>query len=142
MNIEPETFLTIIDQVANSSLVADRTAHLYLWTRRGAARHSKMLGTDNAWDVFDSLEENYFNPPTAPAIPQSLPEALSKRNTEYQRNSKDEVALSNLVIAADVDGGNAEALSEALHTGISDLKDLLVEVLNDALDDGSEETNG
>lgn len=101
-----------------------------------------MLGTDNAWDVFDSLEENYFNPSTAPAIPQSLPEALSKRNTEYQRNSKDEVALSNLVIAADVDGGNAEALSEALHTGISDLKDLLVEVLNDALDDGSEETNG
>ncbi|KRL13030.1 phage antirepressor KilAC domain-containing protein [Schleiferilactobacillus perolens] len=64
------------DQVANSSLVADRTAHLYLWTRRGAARHSKMLGTDNAWDVFDSLEENYFNPSTAPAIPQSLPEAL------------------------------------------------------------------
>ncbi|MEN2370993.1 ORF6N domain-containing protein [Lacticaseibacillus paracasei] len=50
------------NQVSNSSLVADRTAHLYLWTRRGAARHSKMLGTDQAWDMFDSLEENYFNP--------------------------------------------------------------------------------
>ncbi len=35
---------------------------LYLWTKRGAARHSKMLGTDRAWDVFDELEENYFNP--------------------------------------------------------------------------------
>ena len=45
------------NQVSNSSLVADRTAHLYLWTRRGAARHSKMLGTDQAWDMFDSLEE-------------------------------------------------------------------------------------
>ena len=35
---------------------------VYLWTKRGAARHSKMLGTDLAWDVFDELEESYFNP--------------------------------------------------------------------------------
>ena len=35
---------------------------LYLWTRRGASRHSKMLGTDRAWEMFDALEENYFNP--------------------------------------------------------------------------------
>lgn len=35
---------------------------LYLWTKRGASRHCKMLGTDKAWDMFDSLEENYFNP--------------------------------------------------------------------------------
>lgn len=35
---------------------------LMLWTKRGVARHSKMLGTDQAWDMFDCLEENYFNP--------------------------------------------------------------------------------
>ena len=35
---------------------------LVLWTRRGASRHSKMLGTDRAWEMFDALEENYFNP--------------------------------------------------------------------------------
>lgn len=34
---------------------------IILWTRRGAARHCKMLGTDRAWDMFDSLEEHYFN---------------------------------------------------------------------------------
>ena len=33
---------------------------LMLWTKRGAARHSKMLGTDRAWDVFEELEESYF----------------------------------------------------------------------------------
>lgn len=38
------------------------TSILYLWTRRGASRHSKMLGTDKAWEMFDALEENYFNP--------------------------------------------------------------------------------
>lgn len=63
------------NQVSNSSLVADRTAHLYLWTRRGAARHSKMLGTDQAWDMFDSLEENYFNPKAR--LPQTPEEKLA-----------------------------------------------------------------
>lgn len=42
--------------------ISPMTRRLYLWTKRGAARHSKMLGTDKAWDVFDELEENYFNP--------------------------------------------------------------------------------
>ena len=35
---------------------------LILWTKRGASRHCKMLGTDKAWEMFDTLEENYFNP--------------------------------------------------------------------------------
>ncbi|NFH74166.1 ORF6N domain-containing protein [Clostridium botulinum] len=34
---------------------------LYLWTDRGAARHAKILDTDEAWDVYEELEENYFN---------------------------------------------------------------------------------
>ena len=38
------------------------TSQLILWTRRGASRHCKMLGTDRAWEMFDALEENYFNP--------------------------------------------------------------------------------
>lgn len=52
-------------QVKNIDLPINKFAStLYLWTKRGAARHSKMLGTDQAWDMFDSLEENYFNPQT------------------------------------------------------------------------------
>lgn len=35
---------------------------LYLWTDRGAARHAKILDTDEAWEVYEDLEENYFNP--------------------------------------------------------------------------------
>jgi len=34
---------------------------LMLWTKRGASRHSKMLGTDRAWEMYDVLEENYFD---------------------------------------------------------------------------------
>lgn len=48
---------------------------LYLWTKRGASRHCKMLGTDKAWDMFDTLEENYFNP----KVPQLTNEQLKAK---------------------------------------------------------------
>lgn len=48
--------------VTNSHVVNEYTPQLYLWTQRGASRHCKMLGTDKSWDVFDCLEESYFNP--------------------------------------------------------------------------------
>jgi hypothetical protein len=51
-------------RVENFDLVGKNANILYLWTKRGVARHSKMLGTDRAWEVFDCLEENYFNPQT------------------------------------------------------------------------------
>jgi len=53
-------------RVSNPYLqISPKTRTLYLWTKRGASRHCKMLGTDKAWDMFDSLEENYFNPKVA-----------------------------------------------------------------------------
>ena len=50
------------NKVENIDLVGKNAKILYLWTRRGASRHSKMLGTDRAWEMFDALEESYFNP--------------------------------------------------------------------------------
>lgn len=44
-----------------SWVVGKTTRQLYLWTRRGASRHCKILGTDKAWEQFDYLEENYFD---------------------------------------------------------------------------------
>lgn len=42
-------------------------SQLILWTKRGASRHCKMLGTDKAWEQFDALEESYFSP-RSPAL--------------------------------------------------------------------------
>lgn len=33
---------------------------LYLWTEKGAARHAKILETDEAWQVYEALEDTYF----------------------------------------------------------------------------------
>lgn len=41
-------------------LVGKNARSLILWTERGAARHAKMLETDQAWEVFEKLEDCYF----------------------------------------------------------------------------------
>ncbi|EOX8431510.1 ORF6N domain-containing protein [Salmonella bongori] len=40
--------------------ISPKTRSLILWTGRGAARHAKMLATDQAWEVFEKLEDCYF----------------------------------------------------------------------------------
>ena len=61
--LEGQDLQTFRLQVENIELqISPKTRCLYLWTKQGAARHSKMLGTERAWDVFDELEESYFNP--------------------------------------------------------------------------------
>jgi hypothetical protein len=56
--------------------VSGNLRHLTLWTERGAARHAKMLDTDQAWSVFDKLESAYFEAKDAPVLPASEPKVL------------------------------------------------------------------
>ena len=71
-----ESLVDDIDQAPQDFYQALKFAPvLYLWTVRGAARHAKMLSTDKAWDIFEELEENYFNPKTsAPVIAEPVAE--------------------------------------------------------------------
>ncbi|EEY5583164.1 ORF6N domain-containing protein [Escherichia coli] len=66
------------NKVTQSNLVAPRTKHLILWTERGAARHAKMLETDQAWEVFEKLEDCYFS--------------QCKKNTGKQEKSTNELS--------------------------------------------------
>ncbi|WP_199851391.1 ORF6N domain-containing protein, partial [Escherichia coli] len=47
--------------------ISPKARSLILWTERGAARHAKMLETDQAWDVFERLEDCYFSQNTQTA---------------------------------------------------------------------------
>lgn len=49
------------DSMTDSHVVQKRAKSLILWTERGSARHAKMLETDQAWEVFESLEDCYFH---------------------------------------------------------------------------------
>lgn len=41
--------------------ISAKARALILWTERGVARHAKMLETDQAWEVFERLEDCYFS---------------------------------------------------------------------------------
>ncbi|STT67375.1 antirepressor protein Ant [Klebsiella pneumoniae subsp. ozaenae] len=41
--------------------IAPNVRKMILWTERGAARHAKMLDTEQAWEVFEQLEDCYFS---------------------------------------------------------------------------------
>lgn len=49
------------NRLSLSESVGKRARSLVLWTERGAARHAKMLETDQAWEVFEKLEDFYFS---------------------------------------------------------------------------------
>ncbi|HAM4877552.1 TPA: ORF6N domain-containing protein [Escherichia coli] len=51
--------------------IARNVRSLILWTERGAARHAKMLETDQAWEVFEKLEDCYFSQKQPPATQNS-----------------------------------------------------------------------
>ena len=61
--LEGETLREFKHRVAfNYSVkIARNVRSLILWTERGAARHAKMLETDQAWVVFEKLEDCYFS---------------------------------------------------------------------------------
>ncbi|EIA9445362.1 ORF6N domain-containing protein [Escherichia coli] len=65
-------------------LVGKNARSLILWTERGAARHAKMLETDQAWDVFEKLEDCYFSQKD-PSTPVSCQKSYDTRVLCYQR---------------------------------------------------------
>jgi hypothetical protein len=76
-----------------SPLISPFARNLTLWTERGAARHAKILDTDAAWDVFEQLENAYFNPresaskPTDPII-GALVHGLMEIDAIKQQNAR------------------------------------------------------
>lgn len=86
--------------VENFDLVDKRSPQLILYTKQGAGRHSKMLGTDKAWDMFDELEENYFNPKSKLDTSNLSPE-LQMFNGLFQSLAKQELATKKLETKVD-----------------------------------------
>lgn len=58
--------------------ISQMTRILNLWTKRGTARHAKMLSTEAAWEVYEALEESYFTRPAVVAGFNPLAQAISE----------------------------------------------------------------
>ncbi|MEG6502514.1 MULTISPECIES: ORF6N domain-containing protein [unclassified Desulfovibrio] len=106
------------------SVVPARTRNLTLWLERGAARHAKMLNTDQAWDVFEMLEETFFR------VVKPQPTTLTPSTAD------DRKPLRSLVAAwAQVSGTPHQALWPQVkaHFQLARIDDLPVEWIGDAL---------
>lgn len=70
------------------------TSVLYLWTEKGAWLHAKSLNTDQAWDAYEMLVDDYYNVKEQQK-PQSLEVALraALEHEEQIRTIKSDVNL-------------------------------------------------
>lgn len=60
----------------NLGLVKKNAAMLYLWTEKGAWLHAKSLNTDEAWDAYEMLVDDYYTIKEEKVIPLSKDQAL------------------------------------------------------------------
>lgn len=93
--LKGEELKSFKNQVTDSDLpIIDKFAsQFYLWTRRGASRHCKILDTEKAWDQFDAMEENYFNPNKNSKLPGTYKEALQELLVQVEEKEKLETTV-------------------------------------------------
>ena len=70
---------------------------LYLWTEKGCLHHAKSLGTDRAWEVFEMLEETYFNKQqTFKQMSQAeLTAMIAQNQVEIERKANTAIEVAN-----------------------------------------------
>ena len=76
--------------------LSPKARNLTLWLERGAARHAKMLNTDQAWDVFEMLEETFFRV-VKPQAKELTPSTTASRKT-LEKLVKVWAAMSRLAV--------------------------------------------
>lgn len=87
---------------------------LYLWTEKGAARHAKILDTDEAWEVYEALEETYFRvKENSIAISQLSPE-LQMFKTIFDKVAQQELEQKQIVQAVQQTKEEVQAIREVV----------------------------
>ncbi|MDO7392124.1 ORF6N domain-containing protein [Acinetobacter baumannii] len=59
--VEGKELKELKESLSSLKILSPNTRSIMLWTERGAARHAKILDTEQAWEVFEQLEDCYFN---------------------------------------------------------------------------------
>lgn len=116
------------------AVVPARTRNLTLWLERGAARHAKMLNTDQAWDVFEMLEETFFR--AVKAGPAHQPPLLDdhtrlSRRTDPERKQLTAI-INTWVASAPVHYASARSQVNA-HFGVVSVDGLTVAQVREAI---------
>ncbi|EKJ3828728.1 ORF6N domain-containing protein [Salmonella enterica] len=111
-------------------LVGKNARSLILWTERGAARHAKMLETDQAWEVFEKLEDCYFSQ-KQPATTRQVEPAVDMLNIDILIQIRDGNVKDIRQIGPDMFIGKVDQILSGLRESgwIVIKRDLLAEKL-------------
>jgi hypothetical protein len=60
IKLEGDELKSFKNDFRNSELVQKHANTLYLWTEKGAWLHAKSLNTDEAWDAYEMLVDDYY----------------------------------------------------------------------------------
>lgn len=123
---------SVSDEVTESYPVkiARNVRSLILWTERGAARHAKMLETDQAWEVFEKLEDCYFSQ-KQPATTRQVEPAVDMLNIDILIQIRDGNVKDIRQIGPDMFIGKVDQILSGLRESgwIVIKRDLLAEKL-------------
>ncbi|EBJ9223507.1 ORF6N domain-containing protein [Salmonella enterica] len=110
--------------------ISTKTRSLILWTERGAARHAKMLETDQAWEVFEKLEDCYFSQ-KQPATTRQVEPAVDMLNIDILIQIRDGNVKDIRQIGPDMFIGKVDQILSGLRESgwIVIKRDLLAEKL-------------
>ena len=94
--LENEALAQFKNEYGNS-VIAANVNKLYLWTEKGCLHHAKSLGTDKAWEVFEMLEETYFNKQQAlrPMSQAEILAGLAQVTVEIERTANMAIEVAN-----------------------------------------------
>lgn len=104
--------------------ISNKVRVLILWTERGAARHAKMLDTNQAWNVFEQLEDCYF------AI-QEYVKQKAKTTPKDRENLRH--AVSNLVSRVKINFSDAYIMVQQ-RFNVEHIEDIPLDQLDDAVE--------
>jgi hypothetical protein len=84
-------FITLVgadrQEFVNNRQIDDSLKHahtIYLWTAKGALLHAKSLGTDEAWEKYEMLVDDYFKKVEEAKQPQTTQPDLSALSPQLQ----------------------------------------------------------
>lgn len=106
----------------NHTQIADSLKNavwVYLWTERGAFHHAKSLNTDRAWEVYDSLVENYFKS-------KELKEYIESEKLSPQTQLL--LQLSQSIAKAEMERQEIKAIALEAKTGFEQAKEKINEI--------------
>lgn len=104
--------------------ISNKVRVLILWTERGAARHAKMLDTNQAWDIFEQLEDCYF------AV-QEYVKQKTKTTPKDRENLRH--AVSNLVSRVKINFSDAYIMVQQ-RFNVEHIEEIPLDQLDDAVE--------